>query len=740
MLASGDGTVDLNIDNGTFVVDVSTSRVGVGTSSPSRKLHVDSGTTDTVALFESSGDAAAYLVVKDSGSSGGAFFGANGTSTIIGTGGSTERLRIDSSGNVGIGTSSLTGGNTILNLSRTGSGVGCNMQFANSHNGAFYVGLAGNTSGDVILHSADGTAGMAFGTGNTERMRIDANGNVGIGMSPVTLLDIKEGTGATDAIIGITAGTGGRAQIRSEAQADNTSSELSFHTMSGSSTSERMRIDSSGIDVTGTATATKLVSTNGVLELDDNGSHNGVINVPASLFINIDSDNGATGEDFVIAKDRTGTSGGTELFRVQEDGYVEMASASQVRLTLGSAGTAGSNTANWIRGNGTSLGYNSAGGAHAWEVSGTSRMTLDASGNLLVGTTNTNPAENNVNGISLYNDGRYFGGTTSNEAMRLNRKSTDGGILIFHKDGTTVGVIGSQTLAGSSELFIGNGGNIGLGFEQTGVDKIFPCNGSTGAARDAAIDLGAYSERFGNGYFAGDVNATNFTGVGDGDTFINMPGSNIMRILTGNSERMEFEASGQITTNAYNYNNVDGHKFTPAGTFQIGMNYNSTGAEIILVNNRTSGGTVSLMQYRTAGAVEGSIVGNSSGLSISNVSDYRMKENIADLTGSLDVINALQPRTYTYKAGFGKSSETQVGFIAHEFAEEIPSAVTGAKDAVYTQADIDEGVTEVTVGSEKLQTLAYSSDEVITRLIGAIQEQQATITALTARIETLENN
>jgi len=86
--------------------------------------------------------------------------------------------------------------------------------------------------------------------------------------------------------------------------------------------SEKLATTSTGIDVTGTATATKLVSTEGVLELDDNGSHNGVINVPASLFINIDSDNGATGEDFVIAKDRTSTSGGTELFRVQEDGNV----------------------------------------------------------------------------------------------------------------------------------------------------------------------------------------------------------------------------------------------------------------------------------------------------------------------------------------------------------------------------------------------------------------------------------
>jgi hypothetical protein len=90
-----------------------------------------------------------------------------------------------------------------------------------------------------------------------------------------------------------------------------------------SSNATAITIDSSeNVAITGNLSATKLTSNNGVLELDDNGTHNGVINVPASLFINIDSDNGATGEDFVIAKDRTSTSGGTELFRVQEDGNV----------------------------------------------------------------------------------------------------------------------------------------------------------------------------------------------------------------------------------------------------------------------------------------------------------------------------------------------------------------------------------------------------------------------------------
>ena len=82
-------------------------------------------------------------------------------------------------------------------------------------------------------------------------------------------------------------------------------------------------IDSSeNVAVTGNLSAAKLTSNNGVLELDDNGSHNGIINVPASLSINIDSDNGATTESFSIAKDKTGINDTDVLFRVKEDGKV----------------------------------------------------------------------------------------------------------------------------------------------------------------------------------------------------------------------------------------------------------------------------------------------------------------------------------------------------------------------------------------------------------------------------------
>ncbi len=71
-----------------------------------------------------------------------------------------------------------------------------------------------------------------------------------------------------------------------------------------------------------TVTGAKLVSTNGVLELDDNGSHNGIINVPASMRINFDSDGNSTGESFQVGSNATNIDSNNIHFIVKEDGKV----------------------------------------------------------------------------------------------------------------------------------------------------------------------------------------------------------------------------------------------------------------------------------------------------------------------------------------------------------------------------------------------------------------------------------
>ena len=109
--------------------------------------------------------------------------------------------------------------------------------------------------------------------------------------------------------------------------------------------------------------------------------------------------------------------GGGEKMRVNSNGYVEFASASQVRLTLGSTGTAGTNDANWIRSSGANLEFNAASGDFNWEVGGAHKMRLTDTGFLGLGLgAGTDPFGtlhvNGTNGSNIHIT-RTSGGTTS---------------------------------------------------------------------------------------------------------------------------------------------------------------------------------------------------------------------------------------------------------------------------------------------------------------------------------------
>ena len=183
--------------------------VGIGTTSPSRKLHVvgnnavaflaDSGTDNTIAIFQSS-NAQANLDITGSGarfrigaSGTGEFFLSTGTTSTY-----TERMRIDSSGNVGIGTS-LPGqplvvsknynGATWAQVSNTTSGTGASsgllMTSDASIQGSIELTSSTYASYPNILRIRQiGAYPIGFFTNDTERMRIDSAGNVGIGVTP----------------------------------------------------------------------------------------------------------------------------------------------------------------------------------------------------------------------------------------------------------------------------------------------------------------------------------------------------------------------------------------------------------------------------------------------------------------------------------------------------------------------------------------------------------------------------
>ena len=179
----------------------------------------------------------------------------------------------------------------------------------------------------------------------------------------------------------------------------------------------------------------------------------------------------------------------------------------------------------------------------------TERMRIDSSGNLLVGHT-TVDSFTNV-GHQLDADGYAIHTRTSAPALYVGRKTTDGSIMEFNKDGTTVGSIG--VTAGGVDTYIGKG-TTGLRFydgsnTDGGTGIIVPWNTSTNAARDAQMNLGSSSERYRNLYLSGVAYASYVGSSSDTDTSIAFDTSNTIRLSTGGLERLRILSSGGITFN-----------------------------------------------------------------------------------------------------------------------------------------------------------------------------------------------
>jgi hypothetical protein len=140
-------------------------------------------------------------------------------------------------------------------------------------------------------------------------------------------------------------------------------------------------------------------------------------------------------------------------------------------------------------------------GSSADSTVGGERMRLTSSGELLVGTTTSRPAEfTHPAGFSVGGaaTGQVQSSTDGDTCLFLNRDTSDGTLVEFRKDGTTVGSIGTYV----NLPYIGKS-DVNLLFDPTG-PHIIP-RGTDGGARDAAINLGSSSNRFKDLYLSGGV-------------------------------------------------------------------------------------------------------------------------------------------------------------------------------------------------------------------------------------------
>jgi hypothetical protein len=201
-----------------------------------------------------------------------------------------------------------------------------------------------------------------------------------------------------------------------------------------------------------------------------------------------------------------------------------------------------------------------------------------------------------------------------------------------------------------------------------------------------------------------------FEDDGDFEYTIGIKDNNAFTISSGGSddERMRIDSSGRLKINTtqtggvLNINNFEG----AAHCLDLGTDVSSdTLANFRLSTNADgSGGTV-------VGSI--SVSGSSTGYNTS--SDYRLKENVTDITGATERLKQLNPVRFNFIAD---ADTTVDGFLAHEVQDVVPEAITGTKDAV----DGDGNAVMQGIDQSKLVPL----------LVATIQELEARIAALEA--------
>jgi len=401
--------------------------VGIGTASPASLLHLSSN-APTIQISEA--DVGTENYIQASG--GGFNFFADDTNSVAGTKmgfyvDGTERMRIDSSGNVGIGATSPGGKLSI----RATSFAGSDSHFGFGANNDIY--LTYGSTGNTIVRTIDGLGA------NSEKMRIDSSGNVGIGeTNPLVPLHVLNDTGATSLLgnVAATFRTGSASnpvniQLSDGTNAANmgmTTGDLFFATAS----TERLRLSSSGD-----------------LSLNSDGS--------------IAALDGVSGMQI---GNSTASSAGLALDTLN-NGYLMYVS-------------------------GTSLKF--------WDsTDNTDRLILDGNGNLLVGSTDTNPWNNSA-GSSADNaifmgGGRIACAMFGGVPLLVNRTGGPGDLTYWYSDGSLVGYV--NAISASAIAINGNNGSF-ASMVFGGSSLIYP-------SVDNVADLGANTNRFNDAYITNGV-------------------------------------------------------------------------------------------------------------------------------------------------------------------------------------------------------------------------------------------
>ena len=297
------------------------------------------------------------------------------------------------------------------------------------------------------------------------------------------------------------------------------------------------------------------------------------------------------------------------------------------------------------------------------------RMRIDSSGRVGIGTTSPTYKFEVSNGTQTgtfnpNSSGFMFLGSTSNHSLYFGVND-------------------------STKMVINTSGNVGIG--------------TTSPSYKLDVQVSGNVARFGDGtrFFRVYTDADEVSLLADGS----VP----MKFYTSGTERMRITSTGNILV---------GTTGTPNGTSVYGSAFIDGGSGLRQLFQASSTTTsVSIQRFYNPNGNVGSIQTNGSSTSYSTSSDYRLKENVVEMTGALDRVSQLKPSRFNFIADADKTVD---GFLAHEVQDIVPEAITGEKDAV------DEE------GNPEYQGIDQS--KLVPLLVGAIQELKAEIELLKTQI------
>jgi hypothetical protein len=413
--------ITLNIGNGdisfrdgsaseAFYWDASAGSLGIGTTLPDAALHAKSSGSTYLKAERTTAESEGALTLGAEANENAIYsrdggFGGKDLDFIIGT---TTAMTIDSSGNVGIGTDAPNSNLSVLKnqTSDTAIEVSNLGSVGATTTASFLLSETPGTPKGWFRRYRDGTARTSIGydgsfiiesTAGTERMRIDSSGNVGIGTStPSSKLDIQQGTAGN--IISAefdntdyTANNRNAIKIRQA-----TSAGSSFSTFLGtdkdtgnvflsndSITADHFVINTSGQVGIGTNSPSTTLDVKGTISLQATNSTNkwlAYTYTDNTLRLNY---NGAGNDEVLINSSGQVGIGVSPLAKL----HVNDTTYPALRLSTATSysniyhdGTTGSITYSADDGNAI------AGSSHQFYVDGSSAMTIDSSGNVILQT------------------------------------------------------------------------------------------------------------------------------------------------------------------------------------------------------------------------------------------------------------------------------------------------------------------------------------------------------------------